>query len=154
MKRAPHIVQGRAAFPSMLKRVLPAAILCVALAALPAWGLDMTPGKYEITVKAEMKGMPGAMPPQTMVQCLTEKDPVPNGSAGAQGCRVKDMKTIGDTVTYTMVCEQQGMKTETSGDVTYSGSSFVGKSQTIMNPGAGGMTVTTEIKGRRIGSCK
>lgn len=129
---------------------------CVMITAAPVWAQDikdLKPGKYEITVKAEMPGMPGAMPPQTMTQCLTEKNPVPNGAAGAQGCKIKNMKTEGNTVTYTMTCQQQGMAIDTSGTITYSGDTFEGTSQTKMGPAAGGMTITTYIKGKRIGKC-
>lgn len=123
------------------------------LAALPAWALDLKPGKYEITAKVEMPGVPGGVPPQTTTQCLTDQDPVPATSAGAQGCKITDMKTKGNTVTYTMECEQQGMKIKTAGQMTYKGDTFEGTSQTTMGPGAGGMTITTKIEGKRIGMC-
>ena len=125
----------------------------VSFSVLPAWGLDLNPGKYEITVKMEMAGMPAGMPTQTMVQCMTEQDPVPRASADAQGCKVTDMNTSGNTVTYTIVCDQQGAETESTGEVTFSGDTFEGKSTTKMGPAAGGMTVTVMTKGKRIGSC-
>ena len=130
------------------------AVLCTTVFVLPAWGLDFRPGKYEITVDVKMQGMPGGMPAQTMVQCLTAQDPVPKASADAQGCQVKNMKTRGNTVTYTMVCDQQGMKTKSTGEVTFSGDSFTGKSEMKMPPSAGGMTMTTVTSGKRIGDCK
>ena len=135
-------------------RMIVFSLLFVMLAAFPAWGLDLNPGKYEITAKVEMPGMPVNMPPQTMTQCLTEQDPVPNSSADAQGCKVTDMSTKGNTVTYTMVCEQQGMKSQTTGQITFNGDAFEGTSQTTMGAGAGGMTITTTIKGKRIGNCE
>lgn len=130
-----------------------AAMLCAAMAAASAWGLDMNPGKYEVTVNMEMKGMPAAMPAQTMVQCITAQDPVPRASADAQSCQITDMDTRGNTVTYTIVCHQQGAKTESTGEVTFSGDAFEGTSTTKMGPAAGGMTVTVKTKGKRIGSC-
>jgi hypothetical protein len=138
----------------MLKKVFLFSILCMLLTTMPSWGLDLKPGKYEITTKVEMKGVPGGMPAQTMTQCITEQDPVPAGSANAQGCKITDMKTKGNTVTYTMECEQQGMKTKTTGEMTYKGDTFEGTSKTEMGPAAGGMTVTTKISGKRIGKCE
>jgi len=138
----------------MLKKVFLFSILCLLLTAIQSWGLDLNPGKYEITAKVEMKGVPGGMPAQTMTQCITEQDPVPVGSANAQGCKITDMKTKGNTVTYTMECEQQGMKTKTTGQMTYKGDTFEGTSKTEMGPAAGGMTVTTKISGKRIGKCE
>jgi len=138
----------------MLKKVFLFSILCLLLTAIQSWGLDLTPGKYEITTKVEMKGVTSGMPAQTMTQCITEQDPVPVGSANAQGCKITDMKTKGNTVTYTMECEQQGMKTKTTGEMTYKGDTFEGTSKTEMGPAAGGMTVTTKISGKRIGKCE
>ena len=138
----------------MLKKICTFSILCILLAALPAWGLDLQPGKYEITAKVDMPGMSGGMPPQTTVQCLNEQNLVPDSSVGAQGCKITDMKTKGNTVTYTMECDQQGMKIKSTGEITYKGDSFEGTTKTSMGPAAGGMTVTTVIKGKRIGKCE
>jgi len=131
------------------------AMLCAAMAAAPAWGLDVDPGKYEVTVNMEMEGMPAAMPAQTMVQCITAQDPVPRASADDQSCQITDMDTRGNTATYTytIVCHQQGAKTESTGEVTFSGDTFEGTSTTKMGPAAGGMTVIVKTKGKRIGSC-
>lgn len=138
----------------MLKRSFVMALMCLTLAAAPAWGLDLNPGLYEITVKVKMAGMPGEMPPQTSTQCITKQDPVPTSSAGAQGCNITDMKTEGNTVFYTMECVQQGMKIQSKGKTTYSGDSFEGTTETNMGPSAGNMTMTTTITGKRIGECK
>ena len=128
--------------------------LFVGLVALPAWGLDLQPGEYEITSKVEMPGMPMQMPPQTTTQCLTEKDPVPNQSVQNQGCKIKDMKTKGNTVTWKMVCDQDGTKTESSGSMTYHGDHFEGTFQTKMGPEMGNTIVSTVITGKRIGKCR
>ena len=138
----------------MLKRFCTISVLLVLLAALPAWGLDLVPGKYEITAKVEMPGMPGGMPPQTTTQCMDEQTPVPNSTAEAQGCKITDMKTSGNTVTYIMECNQQGIKAKSSGKITFNGDSFEGTTQTSMGPEAGNMTITTVVKGKRIGKCE
>ena len=137
----------------MPKKIFIFAAMCLLLTGLPGWGFDLKPGKYEITAKVEMPGMPGVMPPQTMIQCLDKQDPVPTSSADAQGCKMIDMDITGNTVTYTMECNQQGTKIQSKGKITYSGTSFQGSTKTIMGPAAGGLTIKTEIKGKRIGSC-
>ena len=114
----------------------------------------MNPGKYEIIVQVKMAGMPGEMPPQTSTQCITKKDPVPNSSKGAQGCRITDMKTEGNTVTYKMECDQQGTKIKSYGKITYKGDSFDGMTRTNMGPSAGNMTMTMTMSGKRIGTCE
>jgi hypothetical protein len=132
--------------------------LCLLLIfAIPAWGLDLNPGRFEITASVEMQGvpagMPGTTPAQTMGQCLTEQNPLPNSSSSAQNCAIKDIQTEGNSITYTMVCEQQGMKIESSGEMIYKGDSIEGTTKTAMGPSAGGITVITRIQGKRIGEC-
>lgn len=129
------------------------AVLFFSLIVLPAFGLDLESGKYQITSKVEMAGMPGSMPPQTSVQCLTANDPVPNDSASAQGCTITEMNTVGNKVTYTMECNQQGMKVNSTGEIIYKGKSFEGTSRMKMGASAGGMTITTKTTGKWIGKC-
>ena len=121
---------------------------------LPVWGLDFQPGEYEVTSKVEMPGMPMPMPPQTTIQCLTKSDPLPDPNAENQNCEVSDMKTKGNTVTWRMVCDQDGTKTESTGSMTYKGDRFEGTVKTKMGPEMGNTTVTVHITGKRIGNCK
>ena len=141
----------------MVKQTLTTVSLLVSMALLVAnaWGLDIQDGKYEITSKVEMKGMPMQAPPVTITQCLTSQDPVPNKSAGdGQPCKVIEMKTEGKTVTWKMDCTQQGHKIQSTGKISYQGDRFDGTINTSMGPQAGGMTVTSVISGKRIGDCK
>lgn len=137
----------------MMKRTFAGLMLALLITAIPAWGLDFVPGKYEITAQVDMPGMPQGMPPQTMTQCLDKQNPVPNTNPDSQGCTVTDMKNKGNTVTYTMTCNQQGMAIKSTGRMTFNGDTFEGSSQTVMGPKAGGMIITTAIKGKRIGKC-
>ena len=121
----------------------------------PAWGLDFKPGMYKITSSVEMPGMPaGSVPPQTITQCLTELDPVPNKDVSGQPCNIKDMNQKGNTITWKMECEQQGQKMTSDGQIQYSGDSFEGTIKTKMGPEAGNMTVKTVVSGSRIGDCQ
>ncbi len=136
----------------MLKKNCTFSVLWIfLLTAIPAWGIDLKPGKYEITTKVKMPGIPVEMPPQITTQCLNEQTPIPD--AGAQGCKLTDMKTKGNTATYTMECNQQGMEITSTGNIIYDKISFEGTTQTTMGPTTGGMTVTTVIKGKHIGKC-
>ena len=137
----------------MVKKFFMVCLLSMAISSVPSWALDLKPGKYEITIKTTMPGSNQQMPTQTMTQCMTGQDPVPNASTAAQGCTITDMKTRGNTITYTMECQQQGTKTVTTGEMTYKGDSFEGKTQTKLGPAAGGMVINSEIKGKRIGDC-
>lgn len=54
------------------------AIAIVAAVLLPfhvhAAAPNMKEGLWEITVRTEMQGLPGGMPPQTVQQCITQKE--------------------------------------------------------------------------------
>ncbi len=130
-------------------------MLCLVLFSNPVWGLNFEPGMYEITSKVEMPGMPaGAVPPQTITQCLTKQEPVPNKDAGGQTCVIKDMNQDGNTITWKMECDQQGQKMTSEGQMSYNGDSFEGTSTMNMGSQAGNMTMTTLISGKRIGDCQ
>ncbi len=137
-----------------MKRIVSITVLALLAAAGHAMAIDMNPGLYRITVKMEMQGMPNMMPATTMNQCITEEDPVPNASPQAQGCEVKDMNVSGNTVSYTMVCDQEGVQSEMTGKTTYSGDSFKGATTMKMNQGGTSMVMTSDIQGNRIGDCQ
>ncbi len=129
-------------------------LLCGLLLSMPAWCLDLKPGKYEITSKVDIAGMAGMIPPQTFVQCMDDKTPVPESTADAEGCEVKDIKSTSNTVSYKMECDQQGMKIISYGAMTYHGDSFEGATQMVMGAETGGMTMTHKMAGKRIGDCQ
>ncbi len=69
--------------------------------------VKMKEGPWEITTKAEMKGMPVQMPATRMKQCMTKKDmaPKPQKQPKGQECTTKDQKVSDNTLTYTMNCK-------------------------------------------------
>ncbi|MBW2607032.1 MAG: DUF3617 family protein [Deltaproteobacteria bacterium] len=108
-------------------------------------------GLWEITSKMEIPGMPVPMPPITFKQCMTNQNPVPNQSQSGQECRMKNIKTKGNTVSWDMVCDSQQGEMKSSGKITYKGDRFNGVVLTDI-PGQGQMKMT--MTGRRIGKCK
>ena len=117
----------------------------------------MKEGLWEITSKTEMPGMPFAMPATTFKQCITKKDLVPQGkNTSQQSCKMIDNKISGNTVTWTMICDQGGTSSKSTGKISYNGTTFSGemKMQTS-NPRAGGMMdITTTMTGKRISDCR
>ena len=117
-----------------------------------AWGLDFQEGRYEITTTIKM---PGANPPPTTItRCLTQKAPVPDQSIADPKCKVVDMKTQGNTVTWTVECDEQGQKMRGSGKMVYHGDRFDGTVDNVIMDQDGNMTVNTAIKGKRVGPCQ
>ena len=107
-------------------------------------------GLWEITSKMEIPGMPVPMPPITYRQCMTNQNPVPNQSQSGQECRMKNVKTKGNTVSWEMVCDSQQGEVKSSGKITYKNDRFNGVVMMDM-PGQGQMKMT--MTGRRIGKC-
>lgn len=136
----------------MIKKIIPVAFLSAFIfSPFSANCMDFKPGKYEITSKMEMPGM--SMPAQTVTQCLTQEEPIPEKSLGNQGCEIVDKQEKGNTLTWTMECTQQGQKVISTGEMTYSEDSFAGGMTMETGPQAGNMTIKTQITGKRIGSC-
>ena len=107
-------------------------------------------GLWEITSKMEIPGMPVPIPPITYRQCMTNQNPVPNQSQSGQECRMKNVKTKGNTVSWEMVCDSQQGEVKSSGKITYKNDRFNGVVMMDM-PGQGQMKMT--MTGRRIGKC-
>ena len=119
-------------------------------------GVDMQEGEWETTVVSTMETEGMTMPPMTstMTSCLTKKDLVPNPNPDqANNCRVLDQKVSGNTVSWRLVCDQDGGKMEGSGEMTYHGASYEGtmRASTV----AEGQTMKTVMKlsGRHLGVC-
>jgi hypothetical protein len=128
--------------------------LALALCPARAEGPNMRPGKWEITTKMELPGMPADMPQQQFVhtQCLTGDDFVPSdpkAAAGSRNCKVRDVHTSGNTVRWTMRCNTAQGEMNGKGSITYHGDSFEGVFESKMP----GMKVIQHMKGRRVGDC-
>ena len=138
----------------MLKELFAASIILLTLISICFAGSvpNMREGKWEITTKMEMPGMPMSMPPVKNTQCLTKKDLVPQNSQPGQECTVSQTKVTGNTVTWTVQCKGQGGDMKGTGEMTYSGDSLKGTIKIPM-PQAN-MEMTNHITGRRIGDCK
>lgn len=134
------------------KAALIGIITSLALASSYAWAEpQMNPGKWEITTKTEMAGMP----PQTVThtQCITDNDLVPMSQDANQECQVTDVRTVGNTVLWKITCGGQGGggRMEGTGQVTYQGETMQGfMEMTIMDYN---MKVKNILYGRRIGDC-
>ena len=131
-----------------------------ALAALTA-GLaaaqtpPMRLGKWEVTSKTEMTGMPMQMPAQTSTSTLcvnSENQNRPPINAD-KSCKVTNYKVVGSGATWSMECTGQGnMKGE--GSITFKGDSYTG--MTTMNmqmQGASKMTMKSTYAGKWVGAC-
>jgi hypothetical protein len=125
-----------------------AALLFLFSARLSFAAPNMEDGLWEITSTVDMPGMPAKS--FTHTTCLTKEKAVPQTAQSE--CTMKDVKTQGNTVTWTVVCKE-GMGTST-GKITYAGTTMDGVIETTVKSNGKTMTMKSTMKGKRIGPCK
>lgn len=114
---------------------------------------QMREGKWEITSKAEMSGMPMQMPAQKVTICVDakNKDKPPIGADNS--CKFSNQKTSGNTMTWKMECTGQAKMTG-EGSMSFSGDSYTGSSTMNMDMGGGEiMKMKNSYSGKRLGNC-
>lgn len=115
---------------------------------------DLKPGLWEMTVTSNIPGMPMAPPPFTQRKCLDDKDVIPKSEQPDQTCQDIQHSVKGNTVNWSIRCEQNGTTTVGNGTLTYAGESYSGSMQLEMQGGEmGAMTMSQRLQGRRIGDC-
>ena len=115
---------------------------------------ELKEGLWEVTTQVEIKGMPQSMPPTTFRQCITKKDAVPQNQDKNFDCKTINLKTSGDTVSYTVECKGKEGMTKVSGTTTYTDNSMNGSSTTTVKmKGQPEMQMTSKLKGKYIGAC-
>ena len=116
---------------------------------------QMKEGLWEIRTEMDMPGMPAKIPPTTTRNCITKDDMVPKPASPKgqeQQCKMKDQNVSGNTVTFVMECEGQGMTMEISGKMIYTGDSMEGTSKMKMS-GPMSMEMTSKMTGKYVGPC-
>ena len=140
----------------MKKTLMIFVILLSLLWTASVWA-ELKEGLWEVTTQVEMKGikrMPQSIPPTTVRQCITKSDPVPQNKDKNFECKTINLKTSGNTVSYTMECKGNGQVMQTSGTSTYTGSSMDGTTTTsIKMKGQPEMKIASKTHGKYIGAC-
>lgn len=116
-------------------------------------GPDMKEGKWEINTEMGLKGIPIKLPAMASTLCLTQKNPIPQEQLPERDCVVTEKKTNDDTVTWKMVCKDNGTEVISEGMITYSGVLFSGKIDTTISGGPMAMTASNTITGKYLGPC-
>ncbi|MBN1495327.1 MAG: DUF3617 family protein [Spirochaetes bacterium] len=111
--------------------------------------INMNPGKWEITTRTTMPGIPPRS--VTHTQCIKSDDLLPMSQDSKQTCRVTDTTISGNTVSWKISCGAGASGMSGSGEVTYEGDSMRGSMVFTMK--AYGTTMKNTIAGRRIGDC-
>lgn len=131
-------------------------------------------GKWEFTSEMQMEGMPQmpALPPgvklppgvsvstrgnsmhSTVVKCITKDDLVPASDQKADNkCKTTRMERRGNTINWTTVCNDNGMKITGDGVATYTGE-VMDSTMTMTSQGQGQSTrQVVKTKGKYLGVC-
>ena len=140
-------------------RLNPIAILIAAFLPchLNAATPNMKEGLWEITVKTEMQGMPGGMPPQTIQQCVTQKDladpaKTTPGAQADRRCQITDYKLQGNTASWKLTCAG-GQDMSGTGTATYGGTAYTGSQNLSIQHEGQTVNMTVNFAGRHLGDC-
>jgi hypothetical protein len=115
---------------------------------------NITEGKWEITSKVVMEGLPMSVPPVKTSMCLSNKQAVPQNAQKNQDCRMISNNIVGNTVTWVMQCKDKNGTVDSEGKITYRGSSFDGTVIVNMKGKGGNQKITQNMHGKRIGDCQ
>ena len=129
--------------------------------------VNFRPGQYEITFEMDL-GIPregqkavldaAGLDKGKRLECM--KDEVKNADdlaklfareADDTSCKIGDVKTAGNKMTFTMTCDDDGVKMTSTTEMTFGPDSFTSVSKAKDN---GGRTSTIKSSGKRIGDCK
>lgn len=107
---------------------------------------------WDITTKMEMSGMPMAIPGQTHQVCLRKDRKAEDAIPKQSDCRVYDVRTSGNTVSYRMECTGKNPMTG-EGEVTSTPSSYSGRMKMRSTKKGEEMDFTQTFSGKRAGAC-
>lgn len=114
------------------------------------------PGEYwEVTSTMEMPGMPFAMPPTTTKVCIPKgAENNPEKTAGDKGCKMSDIKTVGNKTTWKARCDRGGEVMTGTGEQTTTPKGYDGKMHFSGKSHGQDMNMTMAFSGKRVGgSC-
>ncbi len=127
-------------------------VACLLLVAAAPASAQMKYGKWEITTKVNMPGMPMEMSPMTHTQCLTEDDMMPQAEQPDHNCETES-RVDGNTVHYTVTCDTPEGSMRGEGTSTYTDGTMSGSMHMVME-GENAMEMTQEYSGRYLGPCE
>lgn len=141
-------------------QVLLVAAVAASSAVLVAQG-PRRDGNWEVTMEMQGANLPPGMPPIKTTQCITKEQaadpqkflPAQPQRGGTQNdCKVSDYKTEGNKVSWSVSCTTPQQMNAT-GEMVYSGDTYVGTLAMNMSRGGQPMSMTTKMSGKRLGDC-
>ena len=131
-------------------------IAATALLATAASAADIREGLYEISVRAEIAGMPVTQVPMVVRQCVSQQSVQDlMGQLGGTGtCKVSDFQQTGNQARWNLTCTGQ-MELSGSGETQINGDDFTGRMNlSVQMGGDQAMPMVQTFSARRVGDCQ
>ena len=125
------------------------------VAVLTVTGADaatINPGLWELVVTTHIDGVKAGMPPQTIRQCVSEKNVVPR-DISQNGCRISNVKVRGGNVSWEMRCANQSGQISGQGRLNYAGNRMQGQASLVVRQNGTTLKMQQTYSGRRVGNC-
>jgi len=106
--------------------------------------------EWELKTTMEMPGLPFAIPPTVVRQCIEDNKSVPYQEKKGEKCDTVYKNTSGNTLSWKVVCDSKDGKMEMTGESTYSGDTMDSKVKMKSKQGDMSMHMT----GKKLGVCK
>jgi len=114
---------------------------------------QMHPGRWEVTSRIEMSGLPMQMPAQTRTICVSNQNAGQPPIATDGSCTFSNYQISSNSATWHMSCSGQANMTG-DGRIDFSGDTYTGGSVMNMEISPGqSMQVRMNYSGRRVGDC-
>jgi hypothetical protein len=117
---------------------------------------DIREGLWELEFKGEISGISEQMPPITtsLKQCMSKDNAYdPQQMLKKENCTLANLNVHNSSASWTMSCDQKGIKMTGSGQFNFQKESMSGVVTMNMSGEAGGMTISTQTTGHYIGVC-
>lgn len=105
--------------------------------------------EWELKTTMEMPGMPFAIPPTVVRQCIADKD-VPYQGRKDEKCETVYKNVSGNTLKWQVVCDGKEGRMEVTGETSYAGNTMDSKIKMKSRQGDMSMHMT----GKKLGACK
>ncbi|HVF65152.1 MAG TPA: DUF3617 family protein [Casimicrobiaceae bacterium] len=108
--------------------------------------------QWEISMKMEMAGMPGGMPPMSHRMCLSKQAGDDKYIPRQENCKVTDVRRSGNTQQFKMTCTGRDPMT-VEGEVTLAGATFSGKTRMSGKVEGQSVEIAQTFSGKKLGDC-
>ncbi len=137
----------------MICRLSSLTLVAILITSTTTFAQQMREGKWEITSKTEMIGMPMQIPAQTVAICVDAKNQGKPPIMADSSCKFSNQKSSGNTMSWKMEC-MGDTKLSGEGSLTFTGDAYTGSASMRMDIGGGEtMSMKNTYSGRRIGNC-